>query len=201
MFEILAYKGAVLSIFAASLALAGCGGGDAKSPSNRYEGDPNDSGDTSSGGSSGKATGGSSGRTGGCADRVGDSFSKCASQIYGDKKYVELIDTCKAAINNTGHTEEQRAYATGICIGLVPSALFHQGRPQEARDLLAVACKGTSEEQRTNTAARATLITMLGMSKGGDNKEKIESAVVTFAGACGIAASRVADRAVELSKE
>ena len=184
--------------------LSGCGGGDAKSASNRYQADPNDpsssppsSGTGSVGGNHGAV--GSSGSS--CADKTGDSFSKCASAIYGDKKYSELIDTCKAAINHTGHTESEKTYATGICIGLVPSALFLSGRAQEARDLLAVACKGSNDEGRTNTAARATLITILGMGKGEGQGEKIKGAVVTFSSACDVEPGRVADRVVELSKQ
>ncbi len=183
--------------------LSGCGGGDAKSASNRYQADPNDpsSSPPSSGTGSVGGNHGAVGSSGSCADKTGDSFSKCASAIYGDKKYSELIDTCKAAINHTGHTESEKTYATGICIGLVPSALFLSGRAQEARDLLAVACKGSNDEGRTNTAARATLITILGMGKGEGQGDKIKGAVVTFSGACDVEPGRVADRVVELSKQ
>lgn len=184
--------------------LSGCGGGDAKSASNRYQADPSDPSSSPPSGGTGSVGGNhgavaSSGSS--CADKTGDSFSKCASAIYGDKKYAELIDTCKAAINHTGHTESEKTYATGICIGLVPSALFLSGRAQEARDLLAVACKGSNDEGRTNTAARATLITILGMGKGEGQGDKIKGAVVTFSGACDVEPGRVADRVVELSKQ
>ena len=184
----------------AVVSLVGCGG-KPEAPGNRYQADPNDpnSNNASSGTTAAVNDLGVSGSR--CADKTGDAFSKCASSIYGDHKYSELIDTCKAAINHTGHSESDKTYATGICIGLVPSALFLAGRAQEARDLLAVACKGSSDEQRTNTAARATLITMLGMNKGENNEDKIKGAVITFSGACSVEPGKVADRAVELSKQ
>ena len=139
--------------------------------------------------------------TNGCADRTGEAFSKCARDLYASKQFPQVIDTCKAAIKNASHTEDEKTAALGVCMSLVPSALFHQGRGQEASELIGTLCRGSSDEDRTNIAARATLMAMLGMDRSVNNEEKIKQAIVTFAKGCDVDAGRVADRALEIAKQ
>jgi hypothetical protein len=188
---------------AVGVGAVGCGGGEAQSPSNRYQADPNDTTASTPAAGTG-STGGNSGAvasSGSCADKTGEAFSKCASEIYGGKRYAELISTCKTAIKAPSHSESEKTAAANVCLGLMPPAFFLSGHPDDARDVLALVCKGQPEEQRTNVAARATFITVLGMGKDDESGEKLKGAVITFAGACGVEPGAVAQRVIELSKQ
>jgi hypothetical protein len=136
-----------------------------------------------------------------CAEETDDAFVKCTRDLYARKRYPAVIDACKSAVKNVEHTEEQKTKALGVCMSVLPSALFHQGRSQEARELVATLCHGSPDEDRISIAARATLVTMVGMDKSVNNEERIKSALMTFSGGCEVEPGRVADRALELAKE